>query len=149
MKMHVVLISVVALAVTTTAAASTTSDCSSTTGRCSASTGHGSKLHSTESFERRRVQLPEKPNIIIVYGDDVGYGDLNGYGHPTSSTPNLDRMISEGMRLTQFYSAAPVCSPSRASLMTGRLYPRTGVYSGKPGTFNSTGKQMTVLAVIV
>lgn len=82
--------------------------------------------------------LPSKPNIIIIYGDDVGYGDLNVYGHPTSSTPNLDRMAREGMRMLQFYSAAPVCSPSRASLMTGRLYPRTGVYSNKTSS-RSTG----------
>ena len=83
------------------------------------------------------TELPEKPNVIIFYGDDVGYGDLTPYGHPTSSTPNLDRMALEGMRMLQFYSAAPVCSPSRASLMTGRLYPRTGVYS--KGTSTNTG----------
>ena len=74
-------------------------------------------------------ELPEKPNIIIIFGDDVGYGDLNVYGHPTSFTPSLNRMAKEGLRMFQFYSAAPVCSPSRASLMTGRLYPRTGVYA--------------------
>ena len=88
---------------------------------------------------RPRASLPEKPNVIIFYGDDVGYGDLNTYGHPTSSTPNLDRMAREGMRMLQFYSAAPVCSPSRASLMTGRLYPRTGVYSGNASSNHSTG----------
>ncbi|XP_065185636.1 arylsulfatase A-like [Sycon ciliatum] len=82
--------------------------------------------------------LPEKPNIIVIYGDDVGYGDLNVYGHPTSRTPNLDRMAEEGMRITSFYSAAPVCSPSRASLMTGRLFPRTGVYSSN-NTKSATG----------
>lgn len=73
-------------------------------------------------------QIPSKPNIILFYGDDVGYGDLNVYGHPTTSTPRLNRMAREGLRMLQFYSAAPICSPSRASLMTGRLYPRTGVY---------------------
>ena len=78
-------------------------------------------------------ELPKKPNVIVIYGDDVGYGDLNIYGHPTTFTPNLDRMAFEGMRMLQFYSAAPVCSPSRASLMTGRLYPRTGVYSKPNG----------------
>ena len=83
--------------------------------------------------------LPEKPNIVIIYGDDVGYGDLNIYGHPTSSTPHLTRMAREGLKFTQFYSTAPVCSPARASLMTGRLFPRAGVYSnvtkkGQPAT---------------
>lgn len=83
----------------------------------------------TSSSNSGKVNLPEKPNIIVIYGDDVGYGDLNTYGHPTSHTPNLDRMAEEGMKVLQFYSAAPLCSPSRASLMTGRLFPRTGVYA--------------------
>ena len=83
--------------------------------------------------------LPEKPNVIIFYGDDVGYSDLNVFGNPTTRTPRLNRMAHEGMRMLQFYSAASICSPSRASLMTGRLYPRTGVYSGVPGTNTSTG----------
>lgn len=69
----------------------------------------------------------EKPNLIIIYADDMGYGDLGCYGHPTIRTPNLDRMAAEGMRFTQFYSAAEVCTPSRAALLTGRYPVRSGM----------------------
>ena len=68
-----------------------------------------------------------KPNIIIIYADDLGYGDLGCYGHPTIRTPNLDRMAAEGMRFTEFYSAAEVCTPSRAALLTGRYPIRSGM----------------------
>ena len=71
-----------------------------------------------------------KPNIVILFADDLGYGDLSVYGHPTSKTPNLDRLAKEGLLFTQFYSANPVCSPSRAALMTGRYPPRTGIWPG-------------------
>jgi arylsulfatase A len=66
------------------------------------------------------------PNIVLIYCDDMGYGDLGVYGSKIP-TPNLDRMASEGARFTQFYSANPVCSPSRAALMTGRYPTRAGV----------------------
>lgn len=69
------------------------------------------------------------PNIVLIFADDLGYGDLGCYGHPTIRTPNLDRMAQEGARLTSFYVPAPVCSPSRAALLTGR-YP---VRCGMPG----------------
>jgi arylsulfatase A-like enzyme len=72
-----------------------------------------------------------RPNFIVIFADDLGYGDLSCYGHPTIRTPQLDRMAREGMRLTQFYSAAEVCTPSRAALLTGRLPPRSGMCSGK------------------
>ena len=74
-------------------------------------------------------QAPRPPNIIIIMADDLGYGDLGCYGHPSIRTPNLDRMAAEGMRFTDFYSSAPVCTPSRAGLMTGRLPVRTGMSS--------------------
>ena len=67
------------------------------------------------------------PNVVIVFVDDVGYGDLGSLGHPTIRTPNLDRMAAEGLKLTGFYAAAPSCSPSRAGLLTGRYPVRAGI----------------------
>ncbi len=73
------------------------------------------------------VEAASKPNIIIILADDLGYGDLGCYGHPTIRTPHLDRMAAEGMRFTDFYSAAEVCTPSRAALLTGRYAVRSGM----------------------
>jgi arylsulfatase A len=73
------------------------------------------------------TQAAKQPNIIIILADDLGYGDLSCYGHPTIHTPNLDRMATEGMRFTDFYVAATVCTPSRAALLTGRLPVRSGM----------------------
>lgn len=61
--------------------------------------------------------------------DDMGYGDMGINGDPALETPNLDRMAHEGMHLTDHYSAAPICSPSRAALLTGRLPIRNGFYT--------------------
>ena len=69
----------------------------------------------------------QKPNVVILFADDLGYGDLGCFGHPTIRTPNLDRMAAEGQKWTQFYAAASVCTPSRAGLMTGRLPIRSGM----------------------
>lgn len=66
------------------------------------------------------------PNVVLIYCDDLGYGDLGCYGSQLS-TPNLDRMAAQGVRFTNFYSANPVCSPSRAALLTGRYPTRVGV----------------------
>ena len=72
------------------------------------------------------------PNFVIIFADDLGYGDLGCYGHPTIRTPHLDRLAADGVRFTQFYVAASVCTPSRAGLMTGRLPVRTGMCSDNP-----------------
>jgi uncharacterized sulfatase len=67
------------------------------------------------------------PNIVVILADDMGYGDLGSFGSPNIRTPNLDRMVAEGQKWTNFY-VQPVCSPSRAALLTGRLPLRTGAY---------------------
>ncbi|MEB2778153.1 sulfatase [Algoriphagus sp. D3-2-R+10] len=72
-----------------------------------------------------------KPNFIIIFTDDQGYGDLGSFGHPTIRTPNIDQMAAEGQKWTSFYVAANVCTPSRSAILTGRLPVRTGMYSNK------------------
>jgi len=66
------------------------------------------------------------PNVVVILFDDLGYGDLGCYAHPTILTPNIDRMAREGMKFTQFHTAS-LCAPSRGQLLTGRLVVRTGL----------------------
>jgi arylsulfatase A len=74
-----------------------------------------------------------RPNFVIIFTDDLGYGDLGCYGHPSIRTPHLDKMAADGLRFTDFYAAAPVCTPSRAALLTGRHAIRSGMCQ-MPGT---------------
>ena len=69
----------------------------------------------------------ESPNIILIMTDDQGWGQTSYYDHPVLETPNLDAMAENGLRFERFYAAAPVCSPTRASILTGRTNDRTGV----------------------
>jgi len=69
-----------------------------------------------------------QPNIVFVFTDDQGWGDLGSYGHPHIQTPNIDALAKDGMRFTQFYVGSPVCSPSRAAKITGRHAAETGVH---------------------
>ncbi len=75
---------------------------------------------------QQKANLSKLPNIILLFCDDLGYGDLGITGHPGIRTPNLDRMAMEGMRLTNFYSASPACTASRYSLLTGKYPKRSG-----------------------
>lgn len=69
----------------------------------------------------------DKPNIVIIFADDLGYGDIGSYGSPVNRTPHLDRMATQGLRFTDFYAAASVCTPSRAALLTGQYAIRSGM----------------------
>ncbi len=71
----------------------------------------------------------QRPNIILIMTDDQGWGQTGYYNHPLLKTPNLDEMANNGLRFDRFYAGAPVCSPTRASVLTGRSNDRTGVYN--------------------
>jgi len=82
-----------------------------------------------QQCDKENAKELQHPNFIILFADDLGYGDLSVYGHPTIRTPNLDQMAEEGLKWTNFYVGASVCTPSRAALMTGRLPIRSGMMS--------------------
>lgn len=83
----------------------------------------------------------DRPNVILINCDDLGYGDIGCYGSPVNATPTIDRMAAEGLRLDSFYMASPVCSPSRAALLTGCYPPRIGfgTFDGLPVLFPGQG----------
>lgn len=91
----------------------------------------------------------DAPNVVIIFFDDLGWGDLSSYGNQLIETPSIDAIASEGLLMTDFYSASPVCTPSRAALLTGRFPPRTltnrHVYF-PDGSFMGTGRRMFGLA---
>ena len=68
----------------------------------------------------------ERPNIVVFVADDMGWGDSSTYGHPLIQSPNLDKLAAQGVKFTQCYSAAGVCSPSRSAILTGRTPIGTG-----------------------
>src|SRR5436190_4404182 len=70
----------------------------------------------------QRRNIPRRPNILFILADDLGYGDLSSYGRPDYQTPKLDKMAREGLKFTDAYASAPVCTPTRCAFMTGR-YP--------------------------
>jgi arylsulfatase A-like enzyme len=85
-------------------------------------------FHSCQpSSENSSTSDDTKPNIIVIFTDDLGYGDIGCFGATDIKTPHIDQMAEEGMKLTSFYSASPVCSPSRAGLLTGRYPQRMGI----------------------
>ena len=92
---------------------------------------------STNAKDKTAATISGHPNIIIILADDHGYGDLSSYGGPNLHTPNLDQLVSEGIKFTQFYANSPVCSPSRAALMTGRYPDLVGV----PGVIRTHAAQ--------
>jgi len=80
-------------------------------------------LTATWSVPAWSAEPAAMPNFVVIFCDDLGYGDLGCYGSTKNRTPNIDQLSQEGMRFTDFYSSSPVCTPSRASLLTG-CYPR-------------------------
>ncbi|MDG2126375.1 MAG: sulfatase-like hydrolase/transferase [Fuerstiella sp.] len=78
----------------------------------------------------------DRPNIVFILADDLGYGDLGCYGHPVAKTPNIDRLAQSGVRFTQHYSNGPECSPTRTAFLTGRYQQRVGGLECALGTGN-------------
>jgi len=92
----------------------------------------------------------KKPNIIFILGDDLGWAELGCYGNRFNETPNLDRLAAKGVRFTQAYASAPVCSPYRASLMTGQYPARVGMTNYlQPDDTNHLSTEYTTIAEVL
>jgi len=91
----------------------------------------------------------EKPNIVFIFTDDLGYGDVGAYGATDIKTPNINRIAEQGILFTNSYSVSPVCTPSRAGLLTGRYPIRMGIhhvffpgsFEGMPDSEVTTGRR--------
>ncbi len=89
-----------------------------------------------------QVQTRHKPNIIFILIDDLGWKDLGCYGSRFHETPNIDKLAAEGMRFTDAYAACPVCSPTRASILTGKYPARLHLTDWLPGRRNLPCQQL-------
>ncbi|XOV91024.1 MAG: sulfatase-like hydrolase/transferase [Bacteroidota bacterium] len=93
----------------------------------------------SQGDEKKAVKETDYPNIIFILADDLGYGDLGGYFGGKANTPNINQLAREGMLFTDFHSNGPMCSPTRASLMTGRYPHRLGIESALPTNWDDEG----------
>lgn len=90
------------------------------------------------------------PNIVYIFADDLGYGDIGCFGATDIKTPNVDRIATEGIKFTSFYSASPVCSPSRAALLTGRMPQRMGINAAFfPSSFTGMSPDEITIAEVL
>lgn len=104
-------------------------------------------LLSIISCKRHQSIMDERPNVIIIFTDDQGYNDVGCFGSPDIKTPNLDKMAEEGIKLTNFYAAQPICSASRAALLTGCYSNRVGVHLAfNPANINGLNPSETTIA---
>jgi arylsulfatase A len=107
----------------------------------------GAGVLAAPGIARAAAAETSRPNFVVIFADDLGYGDLSCYGSPTIRTPELDRMAVDGLRMTSFYAAAAVCSPSRAALLTGRYPVRCGMpHNAGPGSENHLPESEITLA---
>jgi arylsulfatase A-like enzyme len=90
------------------------------------------KMPNTQSITEEQIFVENKPNVIFILADDLGYGDLSCYGQSKFSTPNIDNLASEGLLFSQFYAGSTVCAPSRASLLTGLHTGHTEIRGNQP-----------------
>ena len=104
----------------------------------------------TAGWTHAAERTGDQPNVILIYTDDQGTVDVGCYGANDLITPNMDRLASTGIRFTQFYSAAPVCSPSRAAVLTGRYPQRAGLAGNagsRPGSKGMPTEQLTMAEI--
>ena len=89
----------------------------------------GSGIAALPNLTTAQPEVSNRPNIVFLLADDMGWGDLGCYGHPYTKTPHLDRLAKQGILFTSFYVTGPSCSPSRAGFMTGRFPDSLGIHS--------------------
>ena len=86
-------------------------------------------IFAVSSFAAAPAAGAPKPNVLVLYIDDMGYGDPSCFGNAKVATPNIDRLAAGGLSLTNYYSNAPICSPSRVALATGQYPQRWRIHS--------------------